>query len=58
MTERPGFDRFLIRLKHWGIEYQAFDIPEEVYNEANIVTPREAFKLFKIAPTRDSLVSS
>jgi hypothetical protein len=58
MIERPGFDRFLLRIKYWGMEYQTFDIPEEVYNQADVITPREAFKLFKIVPSSDSLVRS
>ena len=52
MTERPGFDRFLLRLQHWGITYQAFDVPRCVYDQANVTTPREAFTLFKITPKR------
>ncbi len=51
-----GFDRFIMRLHHWGICIEAFDISKEVYDEANsndllkILTPREAFKLLKVTP--------
>ena len=31
MTERPGFDRFLMRLDHWGINYEAFEISEDIF---------------------------
>jgi len=50
MTERPGFDRFIMRLDHWGISHQAFEVSEDVFHETDITTPREAFKLFKITP--------
>jgi hypothetical protein len=43
MTERPGFDRFLYRLQHWSIDYQAFEIPKAVYDVSQVTTPREAF---------------
>lgn len=50
MTGRPGFHRFLMRLNHWAIKYQTFEVSEDVYNNANVSTPREEFKLFKITP--------
>lgn len=53
MTERPGFDRFLIRLKYWGIHYEIYDVSEEGYDMADITTPREVFKLFRM--TRNSM---
>lgn len=48
MTERPGFDRFLYRLQHWSIDYQAFEIPKAVYDVSQVTTPREAFRLFHL----------
>lgn len=45
-----GFDRFIMRLDHWGISYVAFEVSKEDFDQADILTPREAFKLLKITP--------
>ena len=45
MTGRPGFQRFLMRLNHWAIKYKAFEVSEEVYNNAHVSTPREEFSV-------------
>ena len=50
MTGRPGFDRFLMRLDHWGINYEAFEVSEKVFDYTCVTTAREAFKLLKITP--------
>ena len=34
MPERPGFDRFLLRLEHWGLSYEAFSIEPDVFDSA------------------------
>lgn len=54
MTERPGFDRFLLRLEQKEINYKTYEIPEGVYNNAHVSTPREAFKLLRITPKSHS----
>mmetsp|Transcript_26708 Transcript_26708/g.31076 ORF Transcript_26708/g.31076 Transcript_26708/m.31076 type:complete len:342 (-) Transcript_26708:1539-2564(-) len=55
MPGRPGFDRFLRRLEFWGINYQAHNISETVFDYASvtfgrIATDREAFKMYHICP--------
>jgi hypothetical protein len=50
MTGRPGFDRFLMRLDHWKINYHAFEISEAVFDNTSVSTPRDAFKLLRITP--------
>ena len=48
MTERPGFDQFLLRLEHWGLSYQMFEVSNKVYNTSTVKMPREAFKWIKV----------
>jgi hypothetical protein len=53
MSERPGFDRFLLRLEHWNLTYETIDISEDVFNCAErcmgkISSNIDEFKLYTI----------
>jgi predicted nicotinamide N-methyase len=53
MPGRPGFDRFLLRLEHWGLNYETFDIREDVFQTAAkymgpLKSDIDDFKLFVI----------
>ena len=52
MPERPGFDRFLLRLEKWGLEYEPLDISEDVFETAQNMCKMKSdiddFKLFVI----------
>ena len=53
MPERPGFDRFLLRLEHWHLTYETIDISEDVFNSAEhcmgkISSSIDDFKLYSI----------
>lgn len=53
MPGRPGFDRFLTRLDHWGLIYEAFDISEDAFHAAvkhmgNLKSEIDDFKLYVI----------
>ena len=48
MTERPGFNQFLLRLEHWGLSYQMYEVSNKVYETSKVSMPREAFKWIKV----------
>ncbi len=48
MTERPGFDQFLLRIEYWKLSYEMYEISEKVYKTSKVAMPREAFKWIKI----------
>ena len=53
MPGRPGFDRFLLRLDHWGLTYNTFDISEDAFHTAaqsmgNMKSEIDDFKLYVI----------
>lgn len=53
MPERPGFDRFLLRLEHHGLVYECDSVPEETFQIAErhmgrIHSRREDFQMYLI----------
>lgn len=56
MTERPGFDQFLLRLEYWGVSYTMHDVSEMVHEISKVSMTKESFKWIKIESNSDGKV--